>query len=339
MFKYAVLADTSHTKIIKIVDYIKLITDNQTIIKQLEQMQDFKKYPHRNNNYDGFCRNGKLMRLDFRKSFVKGVLVGYHHVEISLSPHYHFNSYLHNGNDFKPEDCIKVIKSILIYLKIEPNEYDLLKVVNIEFGLNLVPHTNIKDLIDGLLFYKKTSFKIGDFPYYRKTDATIYKQIKAYAKGLQFSDFPQYNININTFRFEVKTKQSKNIRGYGINTVADLLKFETYYRLGQMLLYEWEHVLLINKTPDFSHLNTNDVRFIRTAQKLDFWSDLKHHSNRNKFTRYKIKYYNILTSKNNLHHQIKLQLIDKLFLYGSGATSTQRHPTNTDDEEFSQKLI
>jgi hypothetical protein len=201
-------------------------------------------------------------------------------------------------------------------------------VVNIEFGLNIVPETDIKNLINGLYFYKKTPFKIGNFPYFKKTDATSYKQIKAYAKGLQFLESPQYGIHSNTFRFEVKTKQSKNIRKYGIITATDLLNLETYNQLAQNLLDEWKNILLTNQTPDFSNLKPDEVQFIINAKNFDFWNDMIQPKYRNKFGRYKDKYYSILKTKNNLHHLIKLKIIDKLINLQSGANSTQKTPIN-----------
>ena len=314
------------------LDNLKLITYNQTIINRLAEMQvqGFEPYQHRNNNYLGLCKYGKLLRLDFRKVFEAGKLAGFHHVAISISPHYHFNDYLHNGNDFTPKDCVKIITVILTYLGIEPLEIDLLKVVNIEFGLNIIPETDVKNLINGLLFYKKTPFVVPNTenPYFKITDATKYKNIKAYAKGLQFAEFPQYGINPNTFRFEVKSKKGANIQKYGIDNAKDLLKVETYQRLGQELINEWEQILLTNETVDFSDLKPDEVQFVQSANKTEFWSAMFTENYRNKFTRYKEKYQRILRGKNNLHTQIKGQIIDKLINWSSGADFPQKTPIN-----------
>jgi len=304
-------------------------------------MPGFVPYQHRNNNYAGFCKYGKLMRLDFRKSFENGTFAGYHHLEISISPHYHYNNYLHNGNDFPPQICIKTLTDILQYISVKPNEMDTLKVVNMEFGLNLIPATDIKNLINNILYFKKTAFIIPqpENPYFKITDATKFKNIKAYAKGLQFAEFPEYGINPNTFRFEVKSKKSANIERYGIDKVSDLFKIEVYQRLGQELLNEWENVLITIQNPDFSTLKSDDVLFVRRADKMDFWTGLVADTNRNKFARYKEKYYKILTGKNNLHTQIKGQIIDKLLLWSSGAYFPQRHPINSGKHQNAQPYL
>lgn len=319
------------------LDNLKLITYNQTIINRLAEVQDglgFERYQHRNNNFIGFCRYGKLMRLDFRKSFENGVLVGFHHLEISISPHYHFNNYLHNGNDFTPENSIKTIIDILTFLKIQPQDYDLLQVVNIEFGLNIIPKFDVKNLIDGLIFYSTQPFVVPNtnLPYFKTTETkntndTKEKFIKAYAKGLQFADYPQYGIDGNTFRFEVKHKKARPTNAlFKMRkvTVIDLLNLENYQIFSQAIIKEWDFILLLNQTPDFSNLKTDEVEFINGANKRDFLDDL----NRLQFGRKKDKYYKILHGKNNLHAQIKGQIIDKLVLLQNDTFSPQRTPMN-----------
>lgn len=177
------------------LDNIKFSVTDIGIINRALLHPDFAQCRPKNNYYHSLKHrtHGAKLSLDFRKAMERGKVIGYGHLEIIASPHYHFNHYQHNGNDFAPTDCIEAIADILTYLGIEQEEYDSLKVVNIEFGLNLIPESDIKNLINGLYFYKKTPFTIPDTkkPYFKKTDATNYKQIKAYAKGLQFLDYPQ----------------------------------------------------------------------------------------------------------------------------------------------------
>ena len=323
------------------LDNTKFRTSNKTVISKLLLHPNFTPKTSRNNRIAKFNHKtiGTKLRIELCKEFNRGQFTGYEFADISISPHYHFNQYRHNGNDFTPTDCIKTIINMLEYVGIKPSEYEDLKVVNIEFGLNIIPEIDIKSLIDGLFFYKKTPFRTGNFPYFKKTDATSYKQIKAYAKGLQFADFPQYSINPNTFRFEVKSKQAKNIKKYGIETANDLIKPDIYNRLSQVLLDEWEQILLINLEPkndDLNDLKDDEVQFIKDSKKFDFWNDMIQTKYRNKFGRYKEKYHSILDTKNNLHHLIKLQIIDKLHYLQSGANSTQKTPINRGKVIFEQ---
>lgn len=296
----------------------------------MQMHPDFVVCKPKNNYYHSLMHRdfGIKLSLDFRKAVESGEVVGYGHLELNISPHYHFNGYLHNGNDLTPKNSIKSISGILTYLGIKADEYDMLKVVNIEFGLNIIPEADIKNVIIGLYFYKKTPFKNYNFPYFKRTEATTYKQIKAYAKGLQFEDFPEYGIDENVLRFEIKTKQSKNIKKYGITNANDLLNLETYNRLSQELINEWEQVLLVNLEANLERKNTDEVDYILKANNKDFWIEIIKEKHRNTFQINKEKYCKIIGAKNDIQRQTKTKIIDKLFLLAKCANSTQPTPIN-----------
>ncbi|UCA62115.1 hypothetical protein KB553_11490 [Chryseobacterium rhizoplanae] len=312
--KYVMVATDYNTKIVKIMlDNLKFSITDQEIIGRLlcfAESEMLSRKPQ-NNNYVCYSKFGALMRFDFRKSIENGYLIGFRHLEVSISPHYHFNGYLHNGNDFSPKNCLKTLRNIFMLIKLRQEEFDLLKVVNIEYGLNLVPNIKIKNLIDGICFHKRTSFMVPDVarPYFKITEATKYKQIKAYAKGLQFMDYPEYDIDLNTFRFEVKSKQSKCISKMGVTTVKDLFNEDVYNMLFQSLLDEWENIL-----------------FTYEKEKFDvFLND----SNRDKFNYERRKYMKNNAEVRMICRQIKGQLIDKFLSFQNSANSTQKIPMNT----------
>jgi len=167
-------------------------------------------------------------------------------------------------------------------------------------------------------------------PHYRRTEKkdSEYKIIKTYAKGLQCHERQQYQVDINTFRFEVKTKKHRKIKSLGITTAKDLLNIAKYPRLAEEVINEWQNVLLINLTPDLATLRRDEVRFIKQSVKFDFWNDLITKKHRNTVRNNKNKYYNILKGKNNLHHLIKLQIIDKIYQLLNCANSPQETPIN-----------
>ena len=313
------------------LDFIKLRIDNQELINRLFLHPDFVKCKPKNNYYYSKFQkeiNTKL-QLDFLKSREKGKFT---YVDLCISPHYHFNNYLHNGNDLTPENCIKSIFEILDYLHIKSNESNELKVVNLEVGVNIIPETDVKELINGIYYSKKTPFMVYDskIPHYRRTEKkdSEYKIIKTYAKGLQCHERQQYEVDINTFRFEVKTKKHRKIKSLGITTAKDLLNIAKYPRLAEEVINEWQNVLLINLTPDLTTLKRNEVQFIKQSVKFDFWDDLITNKSQNTFSNNKKKYYNILKGKNNLHHLIKLQIIDKIYQLLNCANSPQETPIN-----------
>ena len=313
------------------LDFIKLRIDNQELINRVFLHPDFGKCKPKNNYYYSKYQkeiNTKL-QLDFLKSREKGKFT---YVDVCISPHYHFNNYLHNGNDLTPENCIKSIFEILDYLQIKSYELNELKVVNLEVGVNIIPETDVKELINGIYYSKKTPFKVyySKIPHYRRTEKkdSEYKIIKTYAKGLQCHERQQYEVDINTFRFEVKTKKHRKIKSLGITTAKDLLNIAKYPRLAEEVINEWQNVLLINLTPDLATLKRDEIQFIKQSVKFDFWDDLITKKSQNTFSNNKKKYYNILKGKNNLHHLIKLQIIDKIYQLLNCANSLQETSIN-----------
>lgn len=314
------------------LDFIKLNVSNQLIINRVFLHPDFVNCtPPTNHYYSKFHKEiNKSLQFNFKTIRKTNE---FHHVEICISPHYHSNKYLHNGNDLTPENCIKSLKEIFTYLQIEPSEYNELKVVNLEFGLNIIPSIDTKELINSLLFSKKTPFKVYDIqnkPYFKESERqnSRFKEIKTYAKGLQFQEFPEYEIDKNTFRFEIRAKKHRKIKSLGITTAENLINIKIYPRLAEEIINEWQNVLLINFTPDFRALKPDEVHFIKQAQKIDFWNDLITNKSRNTFVDNKIKYYKILKEKNNLHHLIKLQIIDKCYQLLNCANSPQETTIN-----------
>lgn len=103
------------------LDNTKFSTTEPEIINRMLFHPDFVKCRPKTNYYHSFHHKkfGVKLSLDFRKSVENGKVVGYGYLEINVSPHYHFNQYRHNGNDFTPYDCIKTIFEILNYLGIE----------------------------------------------------------------------------------------------------------------------------------------------------------------------------------------------------------------------------
>lgn len=306
------------------LDFIKAVTKDQNYINRLYRYAKENLQPHKpqNNNYLCYSNGTGRFRLEFRKIIADNQLQGFYNVEVCFSPHYLFNDDLHNGNDLTPLNCVSVIRSVFEELEVTENEMQDFRITNIEYGLNIIPETDIKHLINGIIYTKKTPFKINAGDYSKISNSTKYKEVKAYAKGLQFADFPQYSIHPNTFRFEVRTKQHKNICRFGINTISDLLEVDKYNALFQSLISEWDNILLLN-------LEVKNER-----NKVEFWDEIVTKKYRNKFVRDKAKYYKNLPQKFNLHHQIKCKIIDKINTLCRGANSTQKTPINREKQHF-----
>ena len=214
------------------LDHIKMLTDNPEIIKRLAEHPDFKKkyYRGRTAKYEYLKIHKKYkgkIKLVFNTIFGSDHdIIDYNYVKISIFPHFHYNHYKHNGNDLNKTNCINSLYEILDILGIKESEYIDFKIINLEVGLNLYLETDVRDFIENIKLYKTAPFKESeDYKYYKISDTTSYKNIKIYAKGLQHEKNPEYEIPINTVRFEIRSNQRKYIKKtlkiYSLNDLLD----------------------------------------------------------------------------------------------------------------------
>ncbi len=304
------------------IDFTKLLCDNQHVVQRLYTYCTANLQPHKPQNrfYTCFSNGSALFRLEFRNVSSAGKIIGYRHVEICFSPHYIYNNFHHNGNDLTPNDCIKTINQVFAKLWLKSSELEMFRVVGIEFGVNIQLENKIEDVIAGFKYFKTKPFMTPhkSFSYFKTSNTTGYKVFKVYAKGLQFYNNPEYGINRNTLRLEIKSKQAKNISKYGIYTARDFLDKITYAKLYQELLNELDYILIVNSPTELSGHTADEQKLIANMNDDSFIRQLS----RVKFARMKEKYYKTLGSQNNLHLKIKGLLIDKIFSYQHVTFST-----------------
>jgi hypothetical protein len=208
-------------------------------------------------------------------------------LEVSGSIHYFYNDGLHNADDFYIEYCINAINQIKDLFSIDLNKC---QIINLEYGVNINPIINVTDLIHNLVYHEKRQFTRPTTHFsFKLAGNEAYKQIKAYDKSVQFPHECE-----NTFRFEVRSRQSKFIHSLGLFTLNDLTDITNYNVLIMSLLKEWDNVLLFDTSKDI------DTKFFNSV----FWEDILKNGNRNKFNNQKKLYYKKLGS-NNLHSTIR----------------------------------
>jgi hypothetical protein len=202
-------------------------------------------------------------------------------LEVSGSIHYFYNDGLHNADDFYIEDCISALVQIKNIFNIDLNKCQL---INLEYGVNINPIINVTDLIINLIYHEKRQFTRPTTHFsFKLAGNEAYKQIKAYDKGVQFPQQCE-----NTFRFEVRSRQSKFINSLGLFTLQDLTNIENYNMIIASLLKEWDNVLLFDLSKDI------DTKFFNT----NFWEDILKNGSRNKFNNQKKLYYKKLGADN-----------------------------------------
>ena len=271
------------------IDFVKIKITDEALINQVWSNEILE--------YDGKSEkrfNDELKEL-VKKKYKNLYFTKYQdRIEISGSLHYFFNNGIHNSNDFSVKDCINTIMQIrdLFMLDLEK-----CKLINLEYGVNIIPSIDVEDLVHNIMYHEKRQFtRPTKHFYYKIAGNEAYKHVKAYNKSVQFPSLCN-----NTFRFEVKSKQSKYINSLDLFTLNDLAVTGTYNRLMEELIKEWDNVLLfdLSKNIDKKYLNTY------------FWEDILKNGCRNKFNNQKKRYYDKL-GNNNLHSQIRKTLIQKM---------------------------
>ncbi len=250
---------------------------------------------------------------------------------IRFKPHYFFNDNLHNANDFNVSNSIQVLNDFakLFNLKLKH-----LEIINMEFGLNvIIPEKLIcvKDLLAYMIYHKQNEFRADRKYSYciyshstnKKGIANVYKMIKAYAKGIQF---PTYT-DKNTFRFEIKSNRKRYINSLGIYTLDDLLKSQLYKFLCEMLLKEFDEILIIDieAIPQISQNKLN-----RHYKRLNpfHWRKLFYRS-RNVFKRHFNTYHRDLnTCETHLKKEIRKLISTKLDELNKDADSNYIYTQN-----------
>jgi hypothetical protein len=223
-------------------------------------------------------------------------------VEVLFKPHYHFNNGLHNGNDFTILDSIKTIQTFIDKFEIPADEA---RVINMEFGLNVIPSINIKDLISFIIYHNNNAFvNHTGLPFSKVATSTnkagkwnFHKMIKAYAKGLQHPDYT----DLNTFRFEVKSNRHAYIkRNLNVTTLQDLLDIEPYLKMQEIILKEFKDVLILD--PDAApQLTTKEQQKLSKYQNSCTWYRIVNENKRNHFNKHKLRYYRLIDQdRNNL---------------------------------------
>lgn len=272
-------------------DHTKIETEYQPEVQRLFEFakSNLDKCRPPTNYYLSFT-NHKKLRFDFRKVYDNGELVGFRSVSICLSPHYYKNNNIHNADQFTPIQAIESFRSLFLAIGIKKQLYEDYKVVQTEFGLNIITELWAKLTVSNVGFYRRKEFRTGSFEYYRISNTDKTKQFKIYDKGDQFPEF-----GLNLLRIEIRLKTQRKIsEKIGINNIGDLLKISVYDKFFEFLINDFDNIFFCE---DQGH-------FLRLKNEIKVTKD------RNKWDREKTKYFKTRPHLNAEKLQIKGQLID-----------------------------
>lgn len=306
------------------IDFLKLHTRNVEVMQYFEQHKDlFWCKDLSSLNHDRETITSKTVRT------YRGIAFEFHQnaLNVLFRPHYFYNDDRHNANDFSANQCIDVIGHFIEKFEIDLSTF---QVQNIEFGVNIISPINVRDLVTWTKYHSKNEFRnhVG-LPYSKMSysidkqgRANGYKSIKAYAKGIQFPE----HCHENTFRFEVKSKQSKYIQqNLNVNLLTDLLFPTPYFHMAETVLREFDNVLILDHREKEKNLSERENRALENYLNVDTWYKYLH-QNRNAYSKHFSKYYSLLNKTGrNLHSDIRNIISAKIETLKSGCNFHNPH--------------
>lgn len=185
---------------------------------------------------------------------------------IEGSLHKFFNDGKHNFNDFCCSDAYLVLQFLFDEFNIYP-EHCVIK--QIEFGLNIEPPVDSKEIIKFSLLHKTTMFKwvyVKDEGEYKQAMHQQYL-VKIYNKKKHY-EAKGYNINNEILRIELKFTRMAMFHKKNIFTIKDLFDYGLF-NLVHGLIYAWEDVLFY----DYLELDYTDKK--DKYSNLNYWDSLK----------------------------------------------------------------
>jgi hypothetical protein len=305
-----------------LIDYLKILSFNKDLAERLFSNTLLSKYSKSSKFYNSLNKEQiEIIKQSTHTYSYKEILFCFFEkdnvftkLEILIKPHYYFNNNEHNANTFSAIDSIKTLTEIKDKFNLPVDE---LLILNIEFGINAISPIDCKNLISYAVYHEKNEFinssdslrfsKIS-FKHHSTGKANNYKQIKFYAKGIQC---PQFT-DINTFRFEVKSKQRKYIKSIGIKTYNDLLRWETYNILFDVLKNEFSKVLILDIDNNKQNLSSKESEKLNQCLNSVYWMKSLQGS-RNLFSINKKKYFKLLDkTENNIHSKMSILFDEKI---------------------------
>jgi len=211
------------------IDLIKVYTKDFDK-KHLEQILDFKGQYTCSTGEVFPVQKAKYKNLEFI-IYDSGLLI------IKGSLHKYKNKGEHNYDDFSFNQIATIVDEISTKFKLNPKKCEL---KNLEIGINLIFSLLIvKKVLNNLIFHKNMKFKDVSRSGGHIMQAEHKQYIfKIYNKGLQF------NLPYELIRIELKFTRMEKLNKIGIRTLADLKNKELYVHLRNILLDEWNSILL-----------------------------------------------------------------------------------------------
>ena len=299
----SILEKLSNLDAFLLIDFLKIEVTNSEVIESFKKDDrlvfcSYSRWITRNQNSTKESGCLRYHGIDFK--FIGQKL------DIYFRPHYLYNDYKHNANDFSVDSCRDIIRwfedTFGIY------DHRLFRITNIEYGVNFRFPKYGKDLISMLGYSSKNEFTTDkEYTYSKRSSSTDgmgvsnkYKIVKFYSKGIQYPSFCEPDV----LRFEIKSKKSARIRKLGIEHIGDLLDVDCYKNMRDDIVKELGKLLILDYRIDRSCLPIRDRNKLNKYLSNATWFEVSQKS-RNRFNEMKDRYNSLLDKLGfNVHNDL-----------------------------------
>lgn len=246
------------------VDWLKMICRDWYIIQKFitSELVDFK---NRISVSTGEIDGGYL---EGEKSGFRFKIKSHNYMEITGSIHKYHEAGI-NDTDF-------TMSMLYVAIKKFENEFEIpantLKIVNMEFGVNIPTIVSPQEIMNDLICYKNNlpskderKSNNGRLIVYRMTDY----EVKVYDKGRQ------YALSNNLLRIEFKAKKSRVLAELGIETLDDLLNKSSLIQLMELFMHLYQGFAFDDYTINKDELSLSDSKVYEKLSNPKEWLKVK----------------------------------------------------------------
>lgn len=212
--------------------------------------------------------NSMTFKLRGSRLFVQGSLHKYYNHLVNRKAPNQTNQFQiskgYNGNDFNYYQLVRSINHLCETFKIDVKRS---KILNLEFGLNLIHTLETNKVLNGLMIHRGAMFNKPLQNTFRRCFHEHYS-IKCYDKALQYGE------DFECLRIELNYNKMKSINRLGIIYLDDLKEQNKLISMKHLLIEKWNEIVLYDYTIKVGELTVIDKMRSLNYKNEVYWNEL-----------------------------------------------------------------
>lgn len=241
---------------------------------------------------------GERSRLTLKYKNLSIIFFKNDRIMLTGSLHYFYNDGNHNYNNFTYSNLIEALYKISQL--VEVSLYNII-ILNIEFGVNLLPYFNPNCIINNMLLHRKEEFlKPYNFNFRVSKHQRFW--LKVYNKG---EHFKRAN---NILRIELKYKKMRDLNTIGLHSFENLTNPTLFNDLLELLSTKWSECIIYDYSIKTVYLKPLHKIKVYQYQNTNYWLNL---SNQERARQKKVLNELSINYGSNIKEQINNMIVEK----------------------------